>query len=91
MVLLEALYLGIPVVARRVGGIPDVIQDGVSGVLVDSSDPQALASRCVNLLRDSGLRARLALGAAARVTESFTADHNAAQVAALYKFLCGLR
>ncbi|MGH9447951.1 MAG: glycosyltransferase, partial [Terriglobia bacterium] len=42
IVLLEALHLGVPVVARRVGGIPEVVQHAVSGLLVDSADPRAL-------------------------------------------------
>jgi len=88
MVLLEALHLGVPVVARRVGGLPDVIQEGVSGVLVRSSDPKVLAAQCVHLLVDAKRRRDMASAGRARVSEFFTADRNATQVAALYRELC---
>jgi glycosyltransferase involved in cell wall biosynthesis len=90
MVLLEALYLGVPVVARAVGGITDVILDGVTGILTDSSTPEPLAQACVDLLTDAERRERLSAAAVARVRENFTADRNADQVAALYRALCGL-
>lgn len=50
LVLAEALYLGVPVVATRVGGIPEIVDDGVDGVLVPSRDPHALAAAVVDLL-----------------------------------------
>jgi glycosyltransferase involved in cell wall biosynthesis len=89
MVLLEALHMGIAVVARRVGGIPEVIQDGVHGLLVDSADPRALADACVRLLEDSNLRRRLARGGQSRVAERFSVERTAAGVADLYR-LCAL-
>ncbi|HEV2382529.1 MAG TPA: glycosyltransferase [Terriglobia bacterium] len=84
MVLLEALHMGVAVVARQVGGIPEVIQDGVSGSLVRSADPRALADACVRLLEDSNLRRRLAQGGQSRVAERFLAERTAADVAELY-------
>jgi glycosyltransferase involved in cell wall biosynthesis len=90
MVLLEALYLGVPVVARAVGGITDIILDGVTGILTDSSTPEPLAQACVDLLTDSERRERLSAAAVASVSEKFTADRNADQVAALYRALCRL-
>jgi glycosyltransferase involved in cell wall biosynthesis len=89
--LLEALYLGVPVVARRVGGIPEVIQDGVNGTLVDSGEPAALAAACVGILRDDARRRNLALAGVNTIAERFTARQNAAAVARLYKALCGDR
>jgi len=88
MVLLEALHLGVSVVARQVGGLGDVIQDGVSGVLVRSSDPKVLAAQCVHLLVDAKRRRDMASAGRARVSEFFSADRNATQVAALYRELC---
>lgn len=88
MALLEALHMGIPVVARRVGGIAEVIQDGVSGSLVDSADPRALGDACVRLLEDSNLRRRLARGGQSRVAERFSAERTAADVADLYRSMC---
>lgn len=64
LVLAEALYLGVPVVATRVGGIPEIIDDGVDGVLVPPGDSAALARAVVDMLRDP--RRRAALGSAGR-------------------------
>ena len=85
MALLETLYLGVPVVARPVGGIAEVIQDGVNGVCVGSSDPNEFASACLSLLRDDSRRTALARAGAALVAEKFTARHTAEQTAALYR------
>jgi L-malate glycosyltransferase len=63
-VLLDSLVFGRPVVATRAGGIPEVVIDGQTGVLVPVEDPQALGTSIARLLRDPGLRARM--GAAAR-------------------------
>jgi glycosyltransferase involved in cell wall biosynthesis len=62
--LIEAMALGRPCVATRVGGIPEVVRDETQGVLVPPRDPGALARGLVRLLADPGLRARM--GAAAR-------------------------
>jgi glycosyltransferase involved in cell wall biosynthesis len=63
-VLLEALAAGRAVVATRVAGIPDVVEDGVNGLLVPERDPAALAAALARLAREPETRARL--GAAAR-------------------------
>ena len=91
MVLLEALYLGVPVVARSVGGITDVVQDGVNGVLIESGETPALAAACLDLLLDDDRKKRLATAAIASVSEKFTAQRNAAEVAGLYRSLCGIK
>jgi glycosyltransferase involved in cell wall biosynthesis len=84
MVLLEALSMGVVVVARAVGGIPEVIQNGVNGILVDSVDPRGLADACVQLLADRTRSQRLAEAAIKSVTESHGAARTAEQVTRLY-------
>lgn len=71
-VLLEAMARALPVVASRVGGVPDVIRDGENGVLVPPADPAALAVAVARVLDDPGLRGRLSAGALA-----FAREHTA--------------
>jgi glycosyltransferase involved in cell wall biosynthesis len=61
--LIDAQLAGLPVVATTAGGIPEVVADGVSGLLVPPADPDALAAALLRVLTDAALRARLAVGA----------------------------
>lgn len=70
-VVIEAMALGIPVVASAVGGIPEVMRDGVDGFLVPPDDPDALADRLLHLLHDPDLRARLGRQARERFLATF--------------------
>jgi glycosyltransferase involved in cell wall biosynthesis len=81
--LLEAMDAGVPVVASAVGGITDVLTDGVDGLLVPVDDAGALAGGAVRLLRDDGLRERLTAAAAQRV-RAFGLDAMLARTAAVY-------
>jgi glycosyltransferase involved in cell wall biosynthesis len=71
LVLTESLYLGTPVVATRVGGIPEIVEDGVDGLLVPPGDSAALADALAELLNDPEKRHRLAGAGRARVSERF--------------------
>jgi glycosyltransferase involved in cell wall biosynthesis len=71
--LIDAQALGVPIVATRAGGIPDVVEDGVSGRLVPPRDPPALAAALAEALLDPEAR-RAWAAAGRRSAERFTAD-----------------
>lgn len=85
LVLAEAMACGVPVVSTRVGGIPEVVEDGVTGLLVPPNDPAAIAEAIIELLddpermRDMGVRGR------ERVSEHFTWDKVAQRVVGFYQ------
>lgn len=70
LVLLEAAACVTPAVACRSGGVPDAVDDGVSGLLVPPDDPAALAAALTRVLTDDALRRWLACGARARAERS---------------------
>ena len=74
VVLIEAMELGLPIVASNVGGIPDVVIDNESGILVPEKDPVALADAFKRLAADPSLTERLLAGARKRISECFTWD-----------------
>jgi glycosyltransferase involved in cell wall biosynthesis len=86
-VLLEALSLGVVVVARAVGGIPEVVRDGVNGILVDSSDPRRVAEACVQALVDRPGSERLVESGIRCVKERHDGAEVARQVSRLYRSL----
>jgi glycosyltransferase involved in cell wall biosynthesis len=71
---LEAMASGLPVVATSVGGMPEAVRDGVTGLLVPPADSKALATAIVCLLRDPGLRRSLGDRARREVRERFSLD-----------------
>ncbi len=72
VVLIEAMELGLPIVASNVGGIPDVVIDGESGILVPEKDPEALADAFKRLEENPSLIEKLLVGARKRINECFT-------------------
>lgn len=87
LVLTEALYLGTPVVATRVGGIPEIVDDGVDGVLVAPADSQSLASAIADLLNDRQLRSQMAGSGRMKVIERFRFDDMVRAYEAFYRRL----
>ena len=84
MVLLEAMWMGVTTVAGAMGGPANVIQDGISGVLVDAAHPEHIADACTRVIRDPEQRRRMAEKAHERVRAQYSAETNAAQLAELY-------
>jgi 2-deoxystreptamine N-acetyl-D-glucosaminyltransferase/2-deoxystreptamine glucosyltransferase len=89
-VLVEAMAAGLPVVASDVGGIPAVVRDGRTGLLVPPGDTDALAAALDRLVADPALRERLAAGARARARD-YAWPQLAARVAAVYAGVRGAR
>ena len=82
--LVEAMETGAPVIATRVGGNPEVVQDGVNGTLVDAGDKRGLEGALTNLMSDASLRGKLGAAAAQRATD-FSIDKTVEATASLIK------
>jgi len=89
MVLVEAMASDLPMVATRSGGIPDVVTDGTSGILVPERDPGALAAAAARLLDDPPLAARMAAAAHADLDRRFSPAGLAAGFDAVYRRAAG--
>jgi N-acetyl-alpha-D-glucosaminyl L-malate synthase BshA len=87
--ILEAMCFACPSVATRVGGIPEVVEDGVSGVLVPPGDSIALARAIEELIADPSRRAKLGQAARSRAEAHFSAEMIVPQYEALYRRVCG--
>ena len=85
--LLDAMACERPIVATRAGGIPEIVEDGVTGLLVPPRDHTALAEAIVRALRDEALRRRMAAAGLARVRERFTVERMVCETAAVYETL----
>jgi glycosyltransferase involved in cell wall biosynthesis len=83
-VVLEAMAAGLPVVASRVGGIPELVDDGVTGHLVPPSDPDALASAILDLLDHPNRGAAFGQAGRMRIVREYSFDRMVAQFEALY-------
>jgi glycosyltransferase involved in cell wall biosynthesis len=82
--ILEAMARGVPVVASRVGGIPEVISDGVDGILVEPSSPDEIAAALTRLAREPELLRRLGEAGRRTVEERFSIDAMVHRVEAVY-------
>lgn len=90
VVFLEAMACGVPVIASRVGGIAEVIEDGSSGALVEPGDPAALSSAMQLLLGDDEKRLRYAQRGLQVVNERFAWERVAGSFIELYRDLAGV-
>ena len=87
---LEAAAMGLPVVASNVHGIPDVVEDGVTGILVPPKDVAALSQAILRLLRDPEERRRMGRAGREMVATRYSWADNVRQMEALYNSLIGL-
>ena len=84
-VIIEAMQMGLPVVAIRAGGPAEIIQQGQSGLLADSGDLSGLVSLMLRVERKKSLAGQLAEGGRKRVRDHFTAERTAQMTRALYQ------
>jgi glycosyltransferase involved in cell wall biosynthesis len=90
--LLEAMAAGVPVVATAVGGIPDIIENGVSGILVPApATPATLRDAVAPLLADAGLREVLGRRGRQRFELEFSVERWVERLRALYEEVLGER
>jgi glycosyltransferase involved in cell wall biosynthesis len=87
VVAIESLAAERPVIATRVGGVPDVVDDGVDGFLVPPGDVDAIVDRLEELARDPGLRARMGAAGAERVVPRYAVSRLVDDVDELYREL----
>jgi glycosyltransferase involved in cell wall biosynthesis len=84
LVLTEALHLGTPIVATRVGGIPEIVDDGIDGALVPPADSEALARTILELLENPERRKRLAGAGRGKVLRRFRFEQMVRSYEAIY-------
>jgi len=80
---IDAMALGVPPIAFSVGGLPEVIEDGKSGLLIPAGDVQAFMRGAAELITNDALRARLGEGAKVRATE-FSVERMIERTAEVY-------
>ena len=71
-VVLEAMAAGLPIAATDAGGVPEILEDGISGLLVQPGDPQAMAEAILRILQDKDLALKLGAAARSRVEATYT-------------------
>ena len=82
--LLDAMAASRPIVATTAGGIPEIVEEGVNGLLVPPRDHHALADAIVRALKDAEVRRRMGDAGFARVNERFTVERMVSETALVY-------
>jgi glycosyltransferase involved in cell wall biosynthesis len=87
MAILEAMASGLPIVASRVGGIPDVVSDQVNGILVEPRNPEQLADAICRLNNDQILLSTMQKNSYQIVLENFSIDQHVIKLVKIYEFV----
>lgn len=89
MALLQAMALGVPVLATRVGGVPELVRDGIDGVLVDPGDVDRLTHALAGLAADAELRRRLGASGRRRIRDHYRIDRTTRALVDVYEAVAG--
>jgi glycosyltransferase involved in cell wall biosynthesis len=89
--LTEAMYTGRPVVATNVEGVPELVRNGETGMLVEPRNIQAIADAIVQVLQDPELAARLGRAGRQKITESFQYEKMVKEIEFVYDELMRLK
>ena len=84
---LEAMGVGLPVIASRTGGLPELVEEGTTGILTEPGDAQGLADAIASLAADEEMRRRLGAAGRERVAREFTIEREVTSIAAVYERL----
>lgn len=85
--ILESMSTGKPTIASAVGGIPEVIENGENGFLLENPDPELLAAKVCGLIEDDELRKKISLNARRTIESSFTLEKEVSALEKLYSDL----
>ncbi|BAZ43138.1 putative glycosyltransferase [Chondrocystis sp. NIES-4102] len=85
VVLMEAMYVGIPVISTSISGIPELIQDGKSGFLAQPNDPESLAQTLNDFVQQAHSISEITKGAREKVLKEFELDSNVEQLLGIFK------
>jgi len=84
-VIIEAMAAGTPVIATMAGGAPEIVQDGITGVLVPPRTPQAIAKAVLSMLQNDEMRQEMGRAGRRRAQEHFSLDRNIRETQAVYE------
>ena len=84
-VLIEAMAMSKPVVATNVGGVPEIVKDGITGILVPPNDPNSMAEAIIHLLKNKEKAYKMGLAGRKRVEEHFSIEINVRKTEELYQ------
>ncbi len=86
----EAMAAGLPVIAYNVGGLPEIIEHGVTGLLVQTRDPKLLADSIIILAKDTDLRKKMGKAGIRNVEQHFNIDRTLEQYMNMYQKILSL-
>jgi len=87
---LEAMAHRVPVIAPRVGGLSEIVEDGMDGYLIENRNPKAFAEKCLQLLKNKTLREQIGSAAREKVISGFSIDQMAGKYYRLYRDVVGM-